>query len=151
MRPDPGTPVDASMQVSWVKRRFSAGWRVSQSRSSPQDLLFPLWRLWRIPRSLLHENIASRFRQMVEGSPDFLSWWHESCGRDGEHHFYLDFVDGAWKIPWELLIERLQEVRRDRISIVRAAGTPIPESPSIADDSLRVLIVRGGDQIRRNG
>jgi len=133
------------MGVAWTKSRFSAGWKIFRPHSEPRDFLFPLWRLWFMPRSLLDENISRRFNGMINDRPDFLSWWHESCGGEGERLFLLDFRDGAWNLPWELLVARLEEQRREYVSIARASSDSIPESPSISDESLRVLIVRGGD------
>ena len=132
--------VPGPIGVAWTKSRFSAGWKIFRPHSEPRDFLFPLWRLWFMPRSLLDENISRRFNGMINDRPDFLSWWHESCGGEGERLFLLDFRDGAWNLPWELLVARLEEQRREYVSIARASSDSIPESPSISDESLRVLI-----------
>jgi len=135
------------IQVTWGKTPFKAGW-VFPSEITSEKLFFSRWDLWRLPRSLWKADICHRFSKLVFGTR-FLSAWLEICGgldnrAQTDKTFFLRFKDGAWDIPWELLIEELKRPNnRATVCLVRSLGDRQSVALSLIDEPLKILIFKG--------
>lgn len=100
----------------------------------------------------LHYDSFRKFEKALsEDYPDhaqFSRWWQQTaaasritgeCGR----LFQIDFNQGPWEIPWELLFGLLtSDQLRQNTSIVRCIGQPQKECRNFSTEALRILIVR---------
>src|SRR4051812_27641757 len=78
-------------RVGWARERCRAGWLVPAAGGRSQPLLLSRWRLFQTPRHLHDFRLRQRFSSLVENSPEFLGWWHETSGGPGDKLFLLDF------------------------------------------------------------
>lgn len=129
------------IRVYWKQKLFRAGW-VVPSKNTTISYLFFKRKLWRIPRDLRNPSIRNRFFKLF--STTFLEWWSQTCASSGDKIFLLNFPSGAWEIPWELLIERLKITNKQaNVCLARTAGKSEPVAPSLFDEPLRILMLKG--------
>lgn len=69
------------------------------------------------------------------------------CSGTEDKTFLLEFPNGAWDLPWELLISP-EFLGNDldiqsTICIARTVDETVPEAPSVFDEPLRILILQG--------
>src|SRR5437879_2427842 len=109
------------IQVEWKTSWFKAGW-VFPPEISKDETLLPRRKLWWVPRRLLDAALNHRFKKLVSGTR-FRNLWGEICGgldNPSDKTFLLKFADGAWDVPWELLIAELASSNnRKTVSLVR--------------------------------
>jgi hypothetical protein len=132
------------IRVNWKQTFFDAGWVVPLGNAF-LTLMLSRRRLSQVPHNLRDPKLHTRFEQLISGTP-FLDWWNQTCGATGDKLFLLRFPSGVWSIPWELLIERLNLTNNQ--ATVCLARTILEESspllsPSIFDEPLRILILKG--------
>ena len=128
------------IQVGWKDTWFKAGWLVTLG--AERSFLFYKYSLGRVPRDLRNAKLAKRFEKLVSGT-DFVRWWDQTSGQSGDTAFVLRFPDGAWDIPWELLID-LQSSQAN-VSVARSPEQISAWNPSVFDEALRILLIQGDD------
>jgi hypothetical protein len=120
--------------------------------------MFPRASLKKVPRNL-RQQVPKQLRQnffQLFASEGFLDWWNQSTGGSGPKqdkylrlsfpHTYIPFAVTAWDIPWELLIERLQETENhSTVALVRGIGNQALLATTVFSEKMRVLILQGDD------
>jgi hypothetical protein len=138
------------IHATWIDAGWRAGWSVPRWRGAGQERL--LWSrpwLWLAPRDLQASWLGWRFGTLLRSSRSFRDWWSRVGGGGERQVILLEFPDGAWDIPWELLVappgEKGAFGPRDpaTICLARTAGRPSDSSPSAFDDQLRVAVFQG--------
>ncbi len=93
----------------------------------------------------LTSHSFNAFREALDASPDhqnFRDWWIQKASVSGQL-FQIDFTDGPWNIPWELLLGLLRfEETRSETTLVRSIGASDETCASILTKSLHTLIIR---------
>lgn len=131
------------IEVDWESHLLQAGWLV-RDNNPPRTYLFSKLRLCRIPHDLRDSRLQRRFRILLQKHPRFTAWWHEACGDRVDKLFLFRFPDGAWDLPWELLLKDLELTElRQTVSFVRSLAQAVPLAPSSFDEPLRILILKG--------
>ena len=135
--------------LSWTNKWFSAGWSVLEA-SGTREYLFSKRKLRGVPR-----NLRDRRPAALRGDFDsifvdqhFTKWWDQSCGGTADKFLRLVFPgeSSPWDIPWELLVERLEETNvHSTISLVRTLDVNPPHAKSVFDKPLRILVLLGDD------
>ncbi|MFX0195174.1 MAG: CHAT domain-containing protein [Candidatus Hodarchaeota archaeon] len=85
------------------------------------------------------------FREALQAKPDhqkFRDWWIQKASVSGQM-FQIDFADGPWNIPWELLLGLLLFAEtRSETALVRSIGPSDEACASVLTKSLRTLIIK---------
>jgi len=133
------------IQVGWKTAWTKAGW-VFPPEISHEEMLLARWNLWWVPRRLLDAALNHRFKKLVSGTR-FRNLWGEICGgldNPADKTFLLKFADGAWDVPWELLVADLASSNnRKTVSLVRSSGDSTPAAPSVFVEPLKILMLKG--------
>lgn len=128
--------------VDWKETDSEAGWVVPDG-SATREFLLDKKKLKKLPRNLRDSAMSKRFKELVFGK-QFLQVWSYLCNGDHDKIFLLKFPNGAWDIPWELLIDELPPMAKPpTICLARTAGKSTPVAPCIFDERLRILILKG--------
>jgi hypothetical protein len=133
------------IQLLWEETVNKAGWSVPGENKSYLWSKWRLHRLW-LPRDLQNGRVQRGFKNLIQGT-GFLEWWQLKCGGEGDKVFVMRFsdADGAWSIPWELLIERVKEADKTKVEsicLVRTADDTLLATRRF-DWPLKILILKG--------
>ncbi len=137
--------VDHLIHIDWKESLFKAkaGW-IIPSGNTTQTLFFPKKKLSQVPRNLRDSEVIDRFEELVSSNNDFIKWWNQICGGEGDKIFLLRFPNGVWDIPWELLIKQLKLTNKEATAcLARTAGESTPYAPSFFSEPLQILILMG--------
>lgn len=131
--------------LRWNAGILRSGWEVLSSSGGSERYLFGRLRLRKLRRGLYASGTVRRFDRALRSSEDFYGWWRESQGSE-EAVYTLDFSEGGWDLPWELLLEHRLPSNRGKTSIIRRSCPPIAEKPTTFRTPLRILILQGGSK-----
>jgi hypothetical protein len=85
------------------------------------------------------------FREALRARPEhqrFEEWWKQKASVSGQL-FQIDFSDGPWYIPWELLLGLLLfGETRSETAFVRCIGSSDETCASVITKSLRTMIIK---------
>jgi hypothetical protein len=140
----------ALVPVAWKTEFWKAGWSVDQL-GRQGEFLFPHWKLWRVPRDVRDYKLPSRISHLLTRTR-FIDWWLSTCAREGDKLILLKFAQGAWDIPWEWLIDRLDYTSlQSTVCLARTFADTVPIfQTSSFSEPLRLLILQGDDGAKAN-
>ena len=129
---------------------FSEAWKIT----GPENLHIPfrqplLW--WNKPKQLSALSAPERFQALLDNNRPFTEYWARATGGYGSDVIRLMFhaAKNSWWLPWELLLDRLNQKGFEHVVITRGNGGKKDIQPTEFVEPLRVQVVLGDNSGRR--